>query len=178
MEGSRGKWLRRAFFVSIFLVTMGMIGRSFLTLAYLDEIKKASREAGVSPFLVAAVVFQESRCRPEARSPAGAVGLMQLMPETAHWVGATHRLPSAPIEEPETNLRLGTLYLRELLDLYEGDSLTALAAYNAGPGAVDHWRRGQRLRPEEIRYRETREYVRRVQLIATILPWLYPELVA
>ena len=103
----------------------------------------------VDGLLLAAVVETESRFRPEAVSPRGAVGLMQVLPSTAKAYGA-HNL-----SDPHINLDVGSRYLRRLIEAYDGDLELALAAYNAGPAAVERYRG---MPP----YRETREYVKRV----------------
>jgi soluble lytic murein transglycosylase len=115
---------------------------------YDDLIRLASRTHGVPAALVKAVIAAESSFDPGALSPKGAMGLMQLMPATAEDLG---------VDEPfhdEQNVHGGTRYLRWLYERY-GDWLRTLAAYNAGPEAVDRY---DGVPP----YRETREYVRRV----------------
>jgi len=117
------------------------------------SIERAARDAGLDPLLVHAVVRVESAYRPGAVSPKGAAGLMQLMPATAKRFGVTDRF------SVEDNLRGGTRYLRALLDQFDGELPLALAAYNAGEGAV--MRFGRRIPP----YPESRTYVERVQSV-------------
>ena len=113
-------------------------------------IEEHSRRHSLRPELVRAVIQVESGFNPRALSPKGAMGLMQLMPATARELGVTNAF------DPDDNIRGGTRYLRLLLDKYDGDERLALAAYNAGPGAVDKY--GRQVPP----YRETEKYVQKV----------------
>jgi soluble lytic murein transglycosylase-like protein len=122
--------------------------------SYDDLIEEHCRTHSVRPDLVRAVMQVESGFNPLARSPKGAIGLMQLMPATARQYGVVN--PYNPAE----NVRGGVAYLRELLDRYDNKEELALAAYNAGPGAVD--KHGQTVPP----YRETRNYVAQINQIS------------
>jgi soluble lytic murein transglycosylase-like protein len=117
---------------------------------YDDVIFEHARMHNVRTDLVRAVVQVESAFNPNARSPKGAMGLMQLMPETARQFGVLNAFN--PIE----NIRAGVAYLRQLLDRYSNNEELALAAYNAGPGAVDKHK--QSVPP----YRETKNYVEKI----------------
>ena len=117
---------------------------------YARQIDAASREAGVDPALVHAVVSVESAYRAAAVSPKGAVGLMQVLPQTASRYGVADPL------NVSDNLRAGTRHLRRLIDKYDDRLDLVLAAYNAGEGAVSRY--NERIPP----YAETRDYVPRV----------------
>jgi soluble lytic murein transglycosylase-like protein len=122
--------------------------------AYDDVILEHARRNNVRQSLVRAVIQVESAFNPYARSPKGAMGLMQLMPATAQQFGVKNPY------DPEQNVGAGVAYLRQLLDRYDGNEELALAAYNAGPGAVD--RHGESVPP----YRETQQYVAKINKIA------------
>lgn len=112
---------------------------------YMAKVQELAARFDLSPSLLEAVVWQESRWRADAISHAGARGLAQLMPGTARYLGVDP-------DDPMQNLEGGARYLREQLDLFEGDLEKALAAYNAGPGRV--------IRADGIpNIRETRQYV-------------------
>lgn len=119
-------------------------------------VQEYAARHGLRPDLVRAVIQVESGFNPFARSPKGALGLMQLMPGTARDLGVRNAF------DPVDNIRGGTAYLRRLLDRYEGNEELALAAYNAGFDAVD--RHGGRVPP----YAETQNYVRKVGSAAEV----------
>jgi soluble lytic murein transglycosylase-like protein len=121
---------------------------------YDDLISEHAKLHGIRTDLVRAVVQVESAFNTYAKSPKGAMGLMQLMPGTAQQFGV--RNPFNPVE----NIRAGVAYLRQLLDRYQNNEELALAAYNAGPQAVD--RHGQAVPP----YRETKNYVAQINHLA------------
>lgn len=117
--------------------------------AYNDLIDKAAKRYDVDPALIRSVMQTESAFNPIAVSSAGAMGLMQLMPELAAEFGVTDPF------DPEQNIMAGTRYLRQLLKMHDGNVRLAVASYNAGPGAVARY---GAIPP----FAETREYVKRV----------------
>jgi beta-lactamase regulating signal transducer with metallopeptidase domain len=124
-----------------------------------DAIARAAERHGVDPGLLAIMVYTESRGRADARSSAGARGLMQIMPSTAVEIAQARGLPApapAQLDEPAYNLDMGAWYIARQLERHDDDLSLALAAYNAGPGRVAAYRRGEARLPEEtLRYQAT-----------------------
>ena len=142
-----------------------------LPLRHEDIIRQQAHDKGLDPALVAAVIYAESHFRDGQTSPAGALGLMQLTPETARYIarksGGT-AFVVGDLATPQINIAYGAYYLRYLLRRYDGNEAFALAAYNAGEGNVDRWiasarARDRALSTDAIPYPETRAYVTRVQ---------------
>jgi peptidoglycan lytic transglycosylase len=135
--------------------------RVWYPLRYEQIVRGHARHYDLDPALLAAVIYQESKFKADARSSSGAIGLMQLLPTTAEGI-ATHTGGTAfrveDLYDPEINIRYGAWYLHHLLQKY-GDEETALAAYNAGQDNVDRWRRDG----VDIQFAETRAYVKRVE---------------
>jgi len=136
---------------------------------FLDELKPVAMERGLDPAWVYGLIRQESRFIMDARSWAGAQGLMQIMPSTARWIARKLGERDFRVEhlnDMPTNLRFGTFYLRSVLDDLEGSPVLASAAYNAGPNRPRRWREGPSVEPavwaENIPYNETRDYVKKV----------------
>jgi soluble lytic murein transglycosylase len=143
----------------------------FYPLGWRDALTAAAGRASIDPFLVAAVVREESSFFPQARSRVGARGLMQLMPDTGRAVAQARQIPFPDVEvldQPVTNLQIGTIFFGGLLREF-GDARLAAAAYNAGPTRVREWwgnRKTDDLEVwvEQIPYNETRAFVKRVML--------------
>jgi soluble lytic murein transglycosylase len=140
--------------------------RLWYPLDYKAIVTAHARHYQLDPALLSAVIYQESKFRANAVSSTGAIGLMQLQPDTAKGIAlhtGGHRFEVKDLYTPEINVRYGAWYLRHLLEKY-GDEKLALAAYNAGQRNVDDWRAAG----ESIQFSETRAYVKRVEHLKTI----------
>jgi soluble lytic murein transglycosylase len=134
-----------------------------LPLRHEDVIRQQARDKNLDPALIAAVIYRESKFR-DVTSKAGAKGLMQILPETAHFIARTSggtEFEQGDLADPQINISYGSWYLRYLLDRYEGNTVAAVAAYNAGHGRVDRWG-GTALTIDDIRFPETADYTRDV----------------
>ena len=135
---------------------------------YRKEVVARTKEIGLDPAYVYGLIRQESRFVMDARSHVGASGLMQVMPATARWTANKIGLPFSPdmLNDRDTNLLLGTSYLKLVLDDLGGSQTMGAAAYNAGPNRLRRWRDGPRLEAavwaENIPFNETRDYVKKV----------------
>jgi len=136
--------------------------RTMYPLHYEETIRQASEANDLEPAFVAAVIYTESRFRPDVKSHQGAYGLMQLLPQSARYIERNSGI-EGNFRDPQVNIRLGTWFLGYLDDRYDGDERLMLAAYNSGEGSVDAWTSDEGFDiKKDIPYKETREYVERV----------------
>ncbi len=173
--------LRRALqqlFLLILLVVLVVVAikaapfmvRQLFPLHYRDIISQQAAERDVDPFLIAAIINVESRWKPNAISPKGANGLMQLMPATADWAASKTGNAGTTRDQllkPEVNIELGTWYIADLLKQFDNNLAVALAAYNGGRGNVRNWLDtgiwdGSVGHIDRIPFGETRRYVQKV----------------
>jgi soluble lytic murein transglycosylase len=140
-----------------------------LPLSDASIIREQAAEKQLDPALIAAVIYAETKFDPRP-SPAGAEGLMQILPSTAYYLAHLSggiSFTASDLANPSVNVAYGSYYLRYLLDHYEGNEMLAVAAYNGGLGNVDKWvahaqAAGRRLSVGEIPFAQTRAYVQRV----------------
>lgn len=155
-----------AAFGTIHLTRPAWYDRLWYPLKHSEIIRSHAHNYRLDPALLAAVIYQESKFRADARSGRGAIGLMQLLPETAKGIALRTggaKFTVSDLWDPELNVRYGSWYLRHLLDKY-GDEELALAAYNAGQRNVDDWLR----RGVGIQFDETRHFVARIRALQAI----------
>lgn len=147
---------------------------------YHDEIFKRSKERSLDPYMVMALILQESAYNPRIKSPVGATGLMQLMPATGQELGRKvyGRFSVAQLTDPEVNINLGTLYIKQVIRMFNGNEELAIAGYNGGPYRIKKWRDANRRKPldefiESIPLSETRNYVKRVTMLRATYKKMY-----
>jgi soluble lytic murein transglycosylase len=141
--------------------------RLWYPLRYSTIVRAHAQNYDLNPALLAAVIDEESKFRADAKSSAGAIGLMQLQPATAKGIALRtggSKFVLSDLYDPELNVRYGAWYLHHLLVKYSGDERLALAAYNAGQQNVDTWV----ARGEDVQFPETRAYVAHVEKLKGI----------
>ena len=153
--------------------------RTYCKLEYRDWIASYCEAADLDPYFVSAVIFTESKFDSNAKSGAGACGLMQVMPATGAEIAAAlgEDYDPAMLFDPETSIRYGTTYLRMQMDRFDNNPAVVLAAYNAGPHRAEQWIADYGLDSEDhiayIPFRETDQYVDRVLLMQKVYRMLY-----
>lgn len=151
----------------------GFVQQIRYPLRYEQVVRGHAKNYNLDPSLLAAVIYTESRFDSRARSNAGAIGLMQLLPDTARGIAVRTGGNAFVVNDlyvPELNVRYGAWYLRNLLNRY-GEERTALAAYHAGQGNVDRWRQ----QGIGIQFPETRSYVDKVERVKRIYASVYAD---
>jgi len=165
----------------IIIVNFKVILKNFFPLEYEKSIIEYSDMYNVDPNLVAAVINTESKFVVDASSSKGAIGLMQIMPDTGKWIAEKLELTNFKeeiIADPEMNIRMGTWYLKKLSNDFNGDYILTLAAYNGGPGNVTKWLEDEKYSSDgenlhKIPFKETKSYVQRVRFNHKIYRYLY-----
>lgn len=148
----------------------GIIMKKIYPRDYSEYVYRYAEEQNLDPLLIFAIIKAESNFDPNIVSSSDAKGLMQLMESTASEIAnkiGIEYIKDKTIYDPETNIRLGTTYFKELLNLYEGNHLLAMTAYNAGIGNVDKWIQNGIIKKdgsdiESIPFKETNNYVRKI----------------
>ena len=154
--------------------------RIIYPLEYREAIATASAKYDIDPYLISAIIYEESKFSPSSESKVGAIGLMQIMPETGRWI-ANKQGRSFTVDNlygPNANVDMGCWYFRFLRDKYANDKL-ALAAYNSGDKNVDRWLADDKHSTvdeviEKIPFEETRTYVLRVLKTRKVYERIYP----
>jgi len=170
---------KRWLLLSLFIIAVGIVVTINLTaierwiypVKYKQNIDYYAAKNELNPLLVAAIIRAESNYKPHLISPKGAVGLMQLMPDTATWAAEKMGImppTSAQLHEEQQNIEIGTWYLKTLRNQFDGNEAAMIAAYNAGPTNVRKWLNdnvweGRFESADKIPFGETKHYVGRVQ---------------
>jgi len=169
------------FLISVLAAFMLPHGLKYIyPLKYEAIISECSGYYKLDKYLVMGIISAESNFKPDARSNKDAYGLMQIKDETALWCveNLDTGVEKTDIKKPESNIRIGCAYMRYLIDSFDGNMLTAIAAYNAGPGNVEQWLGDPRYsdgrgKLERIPFAETSAYVGKVQKRAKIYKEIY-----
>lgn len=142
----------------------------FYPYPYEEVVEKYAQQYNLDNSLVAAIILAESRFSPNVKSHRGAIGLMQIMPETGTWIAKNiddKNYKTQELFDPDTNIHYGVWYLSFLMKEFNGNEILAVAAYNAGHGQIETWQKqykwGSRFSDyKQIPFQETRDYVHKV----------------
>jgi len=167
------KFLSLCILVAIMIFCSIKILKVNFPLTYIDTVNRYATEYKIDKYLILSIIKAESGFDKNAKSKANAQGLMQVTEDTASFI--SHKLGDkyTKLLDIDTNIKFGTWYFRYLLDKYDNDERLALAAYNAGFGNVDKWELKSGFDISEIKFPETKEYVKRVELYYSIYKKLY-----
>ncbi|MHC1683541.1 MAG: lytic transglycosylase domain-containing protein [Clostridiaceae bacterium] len=173
------------FFLLAILITISIkpVGRIVFPIKYSEIINKYSSQYDIETYLVAAIIKTESNFKDTAKSEKNALGLMQITPETGKWIAQKHNINDFSEDmllEEETNIKFGCWYLRDLYNEFNGNIDNVLAAYNGGRGNVNKWLKDQRyssdgIELQEIPFKETDQYVKKVEFFYNVYKFLYEE---
>lgn len=179
----RLNWFRFLLLVLLVAAVFNYDGimKMFYPLPYRETIFRYSTDSGVDPYLLTAIMKTESNFNPDAVSPKGARGLMQIMPETGEWIARQSGItPFHPdlLFDPETSIRMGAWYIADLQREFGGNRIMVLAAYNGGRGNVRSWLEENKISGEirdmqTIPFPETRNFVSKVLWNYKVYRWLY-----
>lgn len=159
------------------LFLRGVVIYKFYPLDYQELINKYSKEYNVDKHLICAVIKAESGFRETALSKPGAMGLMQIMPDTGSWAAekiGIENYRTSMLYQPDINIRIGCWYLNYLNGRFEGDAKKVLAAYNAGPSRVKEWTDSDGVL-REIKFEETENYIVKIERNYDIYKGLYKD---
>lgn len=157
-------------FLVLLFYNSNWLGAYLYPVRYESDITVSAKNYGVDPYLIAAIIRVETNYDPDKRSKKGAVGLMQLMPDTAQWIveqAGYAKETSSKLHRPDVNIEIGAWYLNSLYNQFDNNMAAVLAAYNAGPGNARKWIQsglwdGTLDDIGQIPFGETRHYVQRV----------------
>ncbi len=159
------------------VILRGIIVYELYPLEYKEEIAASSAEYSLDKYIVCAVIYTESHFNDNAKSGKGAIGLMQIMPETGKWAAGKMGLEGYSadmLSDPEINIEIGCWYLNYLHGIFGDDTRKILAAYNAGPANVKDWTKSDGSLGD-IPYKETKQYLERVLRYYEIYKGLYKD---
>lgn len=161
----------------IAVILRGIVVYKLYPLEYKEEIAASSDKYSLDKYMVSAVICTESHFNDAAKSPKGAVGLMQVMPETGKWAADKMGLEDytdSKLSDPDVNIEIGCWYLHYLKEMFGDDKRKILAAYNAGPANVKDWTKSDGTL-SDIPFEETQQYLNRVLRYYEIYKGLYKD---